>query len=112
MAGRGSPLEIPPPVALPGFFLNVAFTVAGYKFCVGEGRCALPCLQLARFEYGLRHRIFSTIRIRLLQSQPLRDAWWNVEWACLKAYPSEPNATVQQSVRRHRHDRGTSTAQA
>ena len=36
----------------------------------------------------------STIRIRLLQSQPLRNAWWNVEWACLKAYPSEPNATI------------------
>ena len=69
--GCGSPLEIPPPVALPGFFLNVAFTVAGYKFCVGEGRCALPCLQLARFEYGLRHRIFSTIRIRLLYSHRL-----------------------------------------
>jgi hypothetical protein len=48
----------------------------------------------------------------IAQSQPLRDAWWNEEWACLKAYPKEPYATKKQSVRGHRHDRGTSTAQA
>jgi hypothetical protein len=37
---------------------------------------------------------FSTIRTQLVQSQLLRDAWWNVEWACLKAYPSEHDATI------------------
>jgi len=35
-----------------------------------------------------------------------------VEWACLKAYPSSQIAIERQIVRRHRHDRGTSTVRA
>ena len=134
-------------------------------FCVGEGRCALPCLQIARIEHGsviacfqrftsdfciatvlyaslnlvqinlciqrfdncyhgrawqpaptprisAIRMAFSQMACSFAQSQPLRDAWWNVEWACLKAYPKEPYATKKQIVRRHRHDRGASTAQA
>ena len=35
-----------------------------------------------------------------------------MEWACLKAYPNQQSDSRKQNVRRHRHDRGTSTPQA
>jgi len=49
---------------------------------------------------------------KAIQPAKQRNAGWNVEWACLKAYPRKHHDTRRQNVRRHRHDRGTSTPQA
>jgi hypothetical protein len=51
-------------------------------------------------------------KTKAIQPAKQRDAGWNVEWACLKAYPRKHYDTRRQNVRRHRHDRGTSTPRA
>ena len=63
-----------------------------------EGTAALPYAEFCTF--------------KAIQPAKQRDAGWNVEWACLKAYPRKHYDTRRQNVRRHRHVRGTSTPRA
>ena len=66
-----------------------------------EGRCALPYAELV-----------NTANIKSQKPANQREEGWNVEWACLKAYPNQQSDLRKQNVRRHRHDRGTSTPRA